>query len=300
LTAAEVAEANEAKPARRWAAGLVAGSVGVLCFSGTAVATRVAVPVFGAATLTCSRIVIATVLSAVTLLLYRSRWPGRSSVPGLLALGLGIAVGYPLFLAMALEQVPAYYGAVVIGLVPAATAALAAARTRERYPLRFWLACGTGFAAVSAFAITQGGGSLHLADLWLAAAVLSAAIGYVEGGKVARQIGAIPAFCWAMFLLAPAAAIALAVLVPARHLGPISASAWVGFGYVGVVSMFAGSVFWYLGLAAGGTARIGQLNLAQPFLAIIWSALLLGEHITWAVPATAAVVLACMALCVNT
>ena len=130
--------------------------------------------------------------------------------------------------------------------------------------------------------------------------MLSCAVGYVEGGRVARQIGAVPALCWAMILLAPAAGIALAVLAPARLAGPVPASAWAGLGYVGVISMFAGSLAWYRGLAAGGTARIGQLNLAQPFLAITWSGLLLGEQITWAVPATAAVVLACMAVCLNT
>ena len=64
--------------------------------------------------------------------------------------------------------------------------------------------------------------------------------------------------------------------------------------------MFAGSLAWYRGLAAGGTARIGQLNLGQPILAIAWSALLLGEQIGWAVPVTAAVVLASMAVCLRT
>jgi drug/metabolite transporter (DMT)-like permease len=282
----------------RWTDGVFFGCLGVLCFSGTAPATRVAAPVFGATTLTFARVVIAAVLGVITLsLLRRLRWPGRRLLPGLLVMGLGLAGGYPLFLALGVEQVPASHGAVVIGLVPAATGVLSAIRNGERPPARFWLACFIGFAAVLTFAITQGGGRLRVADLWLVAAVLSCGVGYVEGARVARRIGAIPALCWAMILLAPAAGIALAATATAPADAP--AGAWIGLGYAGLISMFLGSIVWYRGLAAGGTARIGQLNLAQPFLAITWSGLLLGEAITWPVAATATVVVVCMTVCIR-
>jgi drug/metabolite transporter (DMT)-like permease len=284
----------------RWTDGLILGCLGVVCFSGTAPATRVAAPVFGAATLTLARVVIAAGLGVLTLLLLRRlRWPGRGRVPGLLAMGLGLAGGYPLFLALAVQQVPASHSAVVIGLVPAATGVLSAARIGERPPVRFWVACLIGFTAVLTFALTQSGGKLAAADMWLVAAVLSCAVGYVEGARVARDIGAIPALCWAMILLAPAAGLALAVAAPLPAASSISAGAWLGFGYAGFVSMFLGSMLWYRGLAVGGTARIGQLNLAQPFLAIIWSGLLLREQITWAVAVTAAIIVVCMSICVR-
>jgi drug/metabolite transporter (DMT)-like permease len=102
-----------------------------------------------------------------------------------------------------------------------------------------------------------------------------------------------------MLLLAPVAAPLLAAAALTRPAVPVPASAWAGLGYAGVISMFAASIAWYRGLAAGGTARIGQLNLVQPFLAICWSALLLGEHIAWPVPTTAAIVLCCMAVCLR-
>lgn len=282
-----------------WTDGLLLGSVGVLCFSGTAAATRVAAPVLGAATLTFGRIVIAAVIGTVVLAATgRARWPGWRHVPGLLAMGLGLSVGYPLFLALAVDKVPAYHGAVVIGLVPAATAVLAALRAGERLPGRFWLACLTGFVVVLLFAVAQGGGRLHVADAWLGAAVLSCAAGYVEGAKVARRIGAVTTLCWAMILLAPVAAVGLVPLFP-RAPGSIPESAWIGFAYAGVMSMFVGSAAWYRGMAAGGTARIGQLNLAQPFLGVLWSGLLIGENITWAVPLTAMAIVACMAVCLR-
>lgn len=261
---------------------------------------RVAAPVFGPVMLTCARIVIAAVLGAVMLAAGgRLRWPGRRHLAGLLAMGLGLAVGYPLFLALAVQKVPASHAAVDIALVPAATAVLSAARNSEHLPRLFWLACLTGLAAATGYALTQGGASAHIGDLWLAAAVLSCAVGYVEGARVARRTGAITALCWAMLLLAPAAAPLLAAAALTRPAAPIPASAWAGLGYAGIISMFAASLAWYRGLGAGGTARIGQLNLAQPFLAVGWSALLLGEHITWAVPVTAATVFCCMAACLH-
>nr|WP_052477874.1 DMT family transporter [Kibdelosporangium sp. MJ126-NF4]CEL14641.1 Permease of the drug/metabolite transporter (DMT) superfamily [Kibdelosporangium sp. MJ126-NF4]CTQ96730.1 Permease of the drug/metabolite transporter (DMT) superfamily [Kibdelosporangium sp. MJ126-NF4] len=284
----------------RWRDGLILGCLGVVCFSGTPPATRVAAPVFGAATLTLSRVLVAAILGVITLLVSRRlRWPGRRYVPGLLVMGLGLAGGYPLFLALAVQRVPASHSAVVIGLVPAATGVLAAIRIGERQRARFWAACLIGFAAVLTFALTQGGGKLDAADLWLVAAVLSCGIGYVEGAKVARDIGAVPTLCWAMILLAPAAAIALVAAAPLPPASSVPAGAWIGFGYACLVSMFVGSVLWYRGLAAGGTARIGQLNLAQPFLAIAWSGLLLHERITWAVAVTAAVIVVCMTVCVR-
>ena len=43
--------------------------------------------------------------------------------------------------------------------------------------------------------------------------------------------------------------------------------------------MFLGFFAWYAGLARGGVARIGQVQLAQPVLTLGWSAALLGEHV---------------------
>jgi drug/metabolite transporter (DMT)-like permease len=276
------------------------GAAGVLCFSGTAPATRVAAPSFGPETLTFSRIVIAALLAAGVLALTRgpSR-PSRSDLPGLTLMGLGLAIGFPLLLAVAVERVPAAHGAVVIGLVPAATAALSVQRTNERPPGLFWLGCAGGLAAVLVFAISQGGGSPQVADLWLLAAVASCAVGYVEGGRLAQRIGATHALCWAMLLLAPVALIGLVISIAGRSFHHLDAGAWAGLLWAGVMSMFVGSIVWYRGLAVGGIARIGQLNLLQPLLAIIWSALILHEHVTAAVPLTALAVLAAMTICIK-
>ena len=155
-------------------------------------ATRVAAPAFGAATLTSTRIVVAALLGLATLRLMRDRRPlSRRQLPGLLALGAGIGLVYPFCLALAVERVPASHAAVVLALLPAATALAAVVRSGERPPWPFWLACGVGFVAVTAYAVDQGGGSVRSADLLLVVAVVSCAIGYAEGARVAREIGAV-------------------------------------------------------------------------------------------------------------
>lgn len=280
--------------------GILMGCIGVLCFSGTVPATRLAAPGLGASTLTFSRIVVAATLGLLVLLLTRRfHWPGFRSLPSLVLMGLGLAVGYPFFLALAVERAPSSHSAVVIGLVPAATAVLSAVRNRERLPARFWVSCAVGVIAVVLFAVGRGGGSLTPADGWLGAAIASCAIGYVEGGRVAQTLGAIPALSWAMLILTPIAAPALLLEGSTHSIASLSASTWAGFAYACVTSMFIGSLAWFRGLATGGTARIGQLNLAQPFLALLWSALLLGEHITISEAATAGVVVICIGICIR-
>lgn len=280
--------------------GLLLGTLGMLAFSGTLPATRLAVPAFGPTILTCSRIIIAAILGVAALwMMRRLSFPGRRHIAGVVATGLGLAVGYPLFVAIAVEHVPAAHGAVVIGLAPATTAILSVIRTGERPPPRFWLAGATGVAAVTVFAVMQGGGRIAAGDGWLIAAALSVGVGYVEGGRVSRELGGTVTLCWGMIVLCPVAILVLAVAVGHREWSPVSWENWAGFAYAGVVSMFLGSVAWYEGLAAGGIARIGQLNLIQPVVALGWAALLLGEPVTWGYFATAIVVLLSMTVCVR-
>lgn len=288
-------------PQPRWRDGLLMGSLGVLAFSGTLPATRIAVPAFGPEIITGVRIEIAAALGLLTLALAGQwRFPDRKYWPGILWTGFGLAVGYPLFVALALQHVPAAHGAVVIGLAPAVTALIAVIRANERPPLIFWMACLIGIGAVLVFAVRQGGGSLRLADGWLILAMLSVGIAYVEGGRIARELGGMTTLCWAMIALAPIVAIPLGIALWSHGWqAPIPQAAWTGLWYSGVVSMFLGSAAWYRGLAAGGIARIGQLNLMQPMLALLWSALLLGESVTGDTLFFAAVILAAMVTCIR-
>ena len=280
-------------------AGVVLGFLGMLGFSGTLVATRFAVGDFSPLSITCARIVIAGVLGAATLLVTRQTWPARRHLPGIVVMGLGLAVGFPFFLAVALETVPAVHGSVAVGLAPAATAIVAVFRVGERPPVAFWIASAVGFAGVFYFAYDAGGGHLSLADGWLFLALVSVGIAYVEGGRVSGELGGTTTLSWAMVLLTPPAAVVLAWSLRGTDLAAVGPASWGAVAYLGVISMFLAAVFWYRGLAAGGIARIGQINLLLPLAALAWAAIILGEEVTVTAVVCAVVVFAAMVVCLK-
>ncbi|GAA2730888.1 DMT family transporter [Pedococcus aerophilus] len=257
------------------------GLLGVVAFSFTVPFTRVAVDGLSPLFIGSGRAVIAAVLAGFSLVLTRQRPPRRRQWARLAVVGAGVVVGFPLLTSYALTTAPASHGAVVIALLPAATAAMSVLRGRERPPTRFWVAAGIGAVAAVGFASAQWGGfgELHRADLLLFGAVVAAAVGYAEGGLLAREIGAWQTVSWALVLFAP-----LMVLLTARSVlaNPPQASLeqWAAFGYLGVVSMFLGFFAWYRGLAIGPMSRVSQVQLVQPVLSIAWAGLLLGEHLT--------------------
>lgn len=272
------------------------GALGVLAFSLTFPASRAALPAFGAITVGLGRAVVAAVLAVGCLAATRSRRPTLAQGRRLGLVAIGVVVGFPICSSLALRDATAAHGAVLTGLLPAATAAAAVIRGGERPPRAFWAACGFGVAAVLVFAVVQGGGAIRLADMWLLAAVGLGALGYAEGGALARELGGWQVISWALLLalpvLAPVTAIGLAVHPPHAP----SAGAWLGLAYVCAISMFAGFYAWYRGLAEGGVAQVAQLQLAQPVLTLAWSALLLGEHVGLATIAAAFLVIFAVAL----
>jgi drug/metabolite transporter (DMT)-like permease len=281
---------------RREAAGVLLGLTGVVAFSLSLPATRVAVAELDPLVVGLGRAVVAAVLAAGTLLLMRAPRPRRDQLRGLAVVAFGVVLGFPLLTALALRDLPSAHGAVVAGLLPAATAVAAVALAGERPSRAFWAAVVAGVAAVLAFGAVQGAGTLHAADLLLLLGVAVCGVGYAQGAVLARELGGPATICWALLIGAPFLAPAAAVGVARSDFGAVSASAWAGFAYVSVVSMFLGFFAWYAGLARGGVARVSQLQLAMPVLTLGWSALLLGERVTVAMLATAVLVLCCVAV----
>jgi drug/metabolite transporter (DMT)-like permease len=275
--------------------GILFGFVGVASFSLTLPATRVAVTGLDPVFVGLGRAVIAAVLAAIVLVATRTRWPGRAHLPGLALVAVGVVVGFPLFSAWAMRLVPASHGAVVIGILPLATAVAGAWLAHERPSRNFWIGAAFGSAVVVGFAIREGGGVPQAADGLLAIAAAAAAIGYAEGGRLARTLGGWQVICWALVIAAPLVLVAALLAVDGR-LATASAAAWTGFAYVSVVSMFLGFFAWYRGLALGGIAAVGQVQLLQPFLTIFASALMLGESVDTATFVAAALVVASIAL----
>ncbi|GJE66320.1 hypothetical protein LNAOJCKE_3538 [Methylorubrum aminovorans] len=273
---------------RRWD-GWGHGLLGVVIFSGSLPATRVAVGGFTPLFLTASRAVIAAGLGAALLALLRQKRPARGDL-GPLAV---VALGVPLLTALALRHITSARSIVFIGLLPLATALFGLLRADDRPKPAFWLFSGTGSLLVVGFALAHGDGGDITGDGLMLGAIGLCGLGYAEGARLSRRLGGWQVISWALLLAVPAmAALALATW-PETWTG-IGLPAWAGLGYVSVFSMLVGFVFWYRGLALGGIAGVGQLQLLQPFLGLALAGLLLGEPVEGAMVAVAAGVVLCV------
>jgi len=253
------------------------GLLGVLVFSLTLPMTRVAVAELSPLLIGLGRALLAAVPAALYLWLTRSRRPNRQEWLGVVLAALGIVVGWPLASTLAMATVPASHGAVFNGLLPLSTAAFAAWRSGERPSPAFWGWAVAGAVLVMAYALRQGHGSLQTGDLWLLLAVLLGGMGYAEGARASRTLGGARTICWALVISAPAIAGPVAWMA-GRTPWP-SAPVAAAFAYLAFGSMFLGFFAWYRGLAVGGIAQVGQVQLLQPFLTVLAAALLFHEEV---------------------
>ncbi len=261
--------------------GLAFGFLGITIFAMTLPMTRLAVgdasaPQLSPAFVTAGRAALAGLLSVAYLLALRAPWPARRHLPALAISALGTVLGFPLCLALALREVDAMHAAVVSGLIPLATALCGALVFRQRPSAGFWACALAGCALVLLFAAWQGGGALSAGDGWLLLAVLSTGIGYVGGAKVAADLPAPQVICWVLVLSLPFTVPAALWFWP---VAPASAAAWGGFAYVTLFSMWLGFFAWYRGLTLGGVVRVSQVQLLQPFLALLFAVPVLGERL---------------------
>lgn len=279
-------------------AGMLLGLAGVALFSLTLPFTRMAVaglePVFVA----LGRALVAALLAAIWLLWKRAPLPPRSALWPLAMVSLGCVIGFPWLTSIALRSLPASHGAVLVGILPLATALVSALRGNERPSPGFWLTALTGSAIVIGFALRQSGGSFHQADLLMFGAVAAAAVGYAEGGKLSQSMGGQQVISWALILSVP---LVLPLVIwlawpQLDRMAEAGARAWIGFAYVSVFSMFIGFFFWYRGMARGGIARVGQVQLLQPFMTLAGAWLLLGEPLELANIGFALAVIAVVAI----
>ncbi|MFH8341500.1 DMT family transporter [Streptomyces sp. AM6-12] len=284
-----------APPAERRAFGTALAALGVAAFSLTFPATAWGLEGFGPWTLVTVRSALAALVAGGALLALKVRPPERRQLRGLAVVALGVVLGFPTLTTLALRTSTTAHAAVVVGLLPLTTAVCSALRTGHRPSRRFWLAAVAGAAAVLAFTALQSGGALTAADGCLFAALLVCAAGYTEGGLLAREMPGWQVIGWALVLCLPltlpAAALALSYEPFTVTAHGVAGLLWVALG-----SQFLGLVVWYRGMAAIGVPRASQLQLAQPLLTLVWSALLLGEHFTAAAPLTAVAVLVCIAV----
>ncbi len=275
--------------------GLLFGLIGVIIFGLTLPATRIAVTELDAITVSLGRAVVAAVLAALYLLATKARRPDGSEFKKLAATAAGIIFGFPLLSAIAMQYAPASHGGVMLGILPLATVAASAIFAGERPSLAFWFCSVIGGAAVILFAVLQGGFELHVADVLLVAAVISAAVGYAIGGELSRKLGGSNVICWALVISLPVLLPPVLFVLPSLPAN-LSGDVWISFFYVAVFSQLLGFFAWNRGMVLSGVARVGQLQLLQPFVTLVSAWLLLGEALTWMTVGFAGFVVAIVAV----
>jgi len=282
-------------------AGLWWGLLGVTAFSFTLPFTRVAVGGLSPLFIGSARAVVAAALAAAVLTIARQRMPSTLQWARLAIVAGGVVIGFPMLSSFALTTAPASHAAVVVGLLPAATAVMAVIRGGERPARSFWVFALLGAAAAIVFASAQHGGTgaLQWSDLLLFGAVVAAAVGYAEGGLLARELGSWQTVSWALIVAAPLMLV-LTIVSVAQQPPTATPVEWLAFAYLAVVSMFLGFFAWYRGLAIGPMAQVSQVQLVQPVMNIAWAALLLGEPVGWATLLGGVAVVACAGLAVRT
>ncbi len=276
--------------------GLLLGLLGVVIFSLTLPVTRLAVTWLDPVTVGLGRAVVAAALAGLVLLATRQRRPRGREWLSLAVVALGVVLGFPLLASWAMTRVPAAHGAVVLGVLPLATAAFGALLAGERPSPLFWVIGLCGSALVVVFALREGGGGLSWPDLALLAAVVSAAIGYAEGARLSRSLGGWQVISWALVLSAPFLLWPVIEHASRLEFSSLPWQAWAAFAYVAIGSQWLGFFAWYSGLALGGIAKVGQVQLLQAFFSIAFAALINGEAISWDTLGFALAVVACVAL----
>ena len=264
--------------------GLWLGLLGITIFAMTLPMTRLAVgtpdaPLMSGMFIAFGRAVVAALLSGAFLWFSKATLPPRDTWPSLVLVALGVVFGFPLFTSIAMRHVEAVHASVMVGVLPLATAVVGAYLNRQRPSVAFWVCALAGTALVVSFAVLRSGNSglsLQMADVLLLLAMACAAVGYGHGGRLSQRMRAEYVICWALLISLP---ISLPLAVWQFPAAPLPTSAWVAFGYVSVFSMWLGFFAWYKGLALGGTVRVSQVQLLQPFFGMLFAVPLLGERL---------------------
>lgn len=269
-------------PRKAWGAetaGLLLGLIGVIAFSLTPPVTRVALQELDPWFVGLGRATAATLPAALWLLYKRAPWPTFSELKLLVQVALGVVVGFPVCVSMGLQTVLSSHSAVVVGTLPLMTALCSAflGAERERLPPTFWLCALAGSVLVVAFALSQGSNGLSSGDLWLLLGVALGALGYAQGGRLARSMSGDLVISWALVLSIPVLLVPILFLIP-RQPFPWHTSTVASFAYLSLVSQWLGFFAWYQGLALGGVARVSQVQLLQIFMTIGLATWFFGEN----------------------
>lgn len=259
--------------------GWLNGLIGVLLFSGSMPATKVAVLSLDPIFVTVVRALIAAILAASFLIIYKVKIPNKIQTQSILIVSVGAVIGFPLLSAIALQHMSAARSLVFLGTLPLSTAIFAVIRGKEKPKPVFWLFALLGSSLVVGFALMQNSQSSLEGDLLMIAAIILCGLAYAEGAKLTKTLGGSQVISWAIIFATPIV-IPLFIFYFPSSVETITIDAWTSLFYLGTMSMFTGFIFWYRGLAQGGIASVGQLQLLQPFFGLVLAAFLLNEYVS--------------------
>lgn len=273
--------------------GVINGLIGIIIFSGSLPATRIAVQELDPFFFTYMRAGIGGVLAIILLLCVGSRFPNKAQLRSLIIVTLGVVIGFPLLTGLALQYVTSAHSIVLLGLLPLSTAIFGVFRGGERLSRQFWFFSLLGSALVSGFALFQQASFSLTGDVLMLAAVLFCGLGYAEGAALSRSMGGSQVISWALIIALPFMVMGAWYTLP-FNLSAVKIQTWLALAYVGIFSMLVGFIFWYKGLACGGIAVVGQLQLLQPFLSLLLAATLLNETVSLSMVAVTLGVVCCV------
>lgn len=274
--------------------GWINGFIGMLIFSASLPATRLAVADFSPLFLTSVRASVAGLLAFIFLIIYREKRPENGDIASLTIVAIGVVIGFPLLTAFALQYITSAQSLIFIGILPLFSALFGVLRAGERPSFSFWLFSILGSGLVAGYALTQGLGTSIIGNGFMLSAIIICGLGYAEGAKLSRKLGGWQVISWALLIALPFMA-ALSIYALPQTFSDITQPAWIGLGYVSCFSMFIGFIFWYRGLAQGGIGAVGQLQLMQPFFGFMLASLLLNEKIDLMMIAITMGVILCVA-----
>lgn len=274
--------------------GWINGFIAVIVFSGSMPATKAAVLGLSPFFVTVTRGGIAGLLALCALLLFKEKRPQKSQLVSLVIVATGAVIGFPLLSALALQYITSAHSLVFMGMLPLTTAIFGVIRGGERPHPVFWIFAVLGSLLVIGYAVSQGLAASPIGDILMLLSIILCGLGYAEGAKLSRGLGGWQVISWALVLSLPLTVPLMVMLRPVSFVN-VGTGAWLGLAYVSVFSMLIGFVFWYRGLAQGGIAAVGQLQLLQPFFGLILAAYLLHEQVSMGMIGITVCVILCVA-----
>ncbi|GAB3326774.1 DMT family transporter [Larkinella ripae] len=259
--------------------GLLLGLLGVICFSFTVPMTKLALLSFSPWLISFGRIAGAGLLALAILQQQGKVYLIRKHLRMLLGISLGVGLGFPVLMTVAMRSTSSSHAGIVLALLPLTTAVLGAIVNRQSHKTAFWVVSASGCLTVLGYVLLRDRVTLQTADLLLLGATLSASLGYTLGAQLTRSVSGLDVICCALVIVLPVSVPATVVAWTYEPPALIEGSALVGLVYVTLLSQLFGFVPWYKGLALGGVGVVSQLQLLQTFFTLLISAWMLGESI---------------------